>query len=395
MSIVKNRRGVILIASYLIITVLVILGSVFVSRSITENKIAERKKESMQAFYLAEAGLDVACRGLSQNWVGYTTGLPRNNVFSQSLETGDFTVDIENGPLSDTIRVTSKGTAGAAEKTLEEIIEGTVGGGLPGFDFAVLAAGNLFLEGSGSIKNQDVYVNGNLEVHSSDAIEGGDAYVRGNATLLGEGGITGNVNANGNIVVNKDCTITGDATSAAKVNNLGTITGTSTSYAVPPPVDEEALQAKVDSYRLSSEDWDNYKAEAQAEGNYHQGTFYPSGSYTGVHYVTGSLVIESDVSGTAVFVVEGNVNMDQGIVDLTPPLGRDYSFVVGGNVQSTGTTSGTLGGVTYCGGNFNVGSYITLEGAVICFGNLHGSGDFSIEFPVAGTTLEIISWREL
>jgi cytoskeletal protein CcmA (bactofilin family) len=390
-----NKKGIALILSFMVILVLTILGSAIISRSIFENNITRRYVESTQAFWLAEGGLAVVYKGLAQNWDGYTTGLPRYGVFIQNFGNGSFTVDIENGPLPDTVKVISRGTTGTAEKTLEEIINGAVGSGLPGFDFAALAAGNLFLEGSGSIQNQDVYVNGNLEVHSIDAITGGDAYAKGNATLSDGGSVTGNVNANGNITVNSGSTITGDATSKKTVNNNGTITGTTTPNATPDPVDAAALQAKVDSYRLSSQDWDNYKTEAQAEGNYHAGTFYPSGSYTGIHYVDGNLVLGSDVSGTATFVVEGNVSFESGNVSLDPALDSDYSFIIGGNLESTDTASGTLGGVIYTEGNFSVSTDITINGAILCYGNLRGSGNFNIKFPVAGATLEILSWREL
>lgn len=392
----RDNRGIILVASYLVIAVLLVLGSAFMSRSISENRFAQREKDAIKAFYLAEAGLEVAYEGFKQNWDGYTTGLPRSSVFSQSLGSGSFSVDIEEGPLPDTIKLTSKGIVGGIEKKLEEIIRGTVGSGLPGFDFAALAAGNLYLEGSGSIENQDVYVNGNLEVHSPDAVNGGNVYAKGNVTLLDGGSITGNVNANGNIVVESGTTITGDATSKEKVNNSGTITGTSTSYAIPDPVDEAALQAKVDSYRLSSEDWDNYKSQAQAEGHYYSGSFSPpSGTYTGTYYVEGALTIASDISGDATFAVGGSVNFTGGSVNLNPSSGSDYSFIIGDNVESTGATTGSLGGVIYTEGNFRVSTDITLAGAVICFGNLRGSGDFSIKFPEAGTALEILSWREL
>ena len=394
-----NKRGIALIVAFMVIAVLTTFSLVISVRSMSERSIAQRYRESTQAFWLAEGGLAVAYRGLTENWDGYTTGLPRSNVFSQSFENGSFSVDIEVGPLPDTVKVISRGTAGTTERALEEIIRGTVGSGLPGYDFAVLVAGNFFLAGSGSIQNQDVYVNGNLEVVSPDAITGGDVYATGNVALnttVTSGSINGNVNANGNITVNSGSTITGDATAKGNVNNSGTITGTTTSNATPDPVDAAALLAKAESYRLSSQDWDNYKTEAQLEGNYHAGTFSPtSGSYTGIHYVDGNLVIGSDISGTATFVVEGNVNFESGNVSLDPALGSDYSFIIKGNVESTATASGSLGGVIYTEGNFRVSTDITIDGAILCYGNLYGSGDFNIDFPVAGTTLEILSWREL
>lgn len=395
----KLNKGFLLVTAYLVIIVLLILGSAFLLRAVNEKNLVQRQIMSKQAFYLAEAGLQDAHKGLRENWSGYTTELPRSSAFSQSLGNGSFTVDIENDLPPDIIKLISKGTVGTVERTLEEKIKGMTGGDLSGFDFAVLAAGNLYLEGSGSIQNQDVYVNGNLDVHSADAVNRGDVYATGNVKLetngTDVGSITGNVNANGNITVNSGSTITGDATSAKTVNNDGTITGTITSGADPNPVDETALATKADSYKLSSQDWDNYKAQAQVAGNYHAGTFFPSGSYTGIHYVDGNVTVDADFSGTATFVIDGNVKFESGNVNLDPASGNDYSFIIKGNVESTAEASGTLGGVIYSGGNFHVSSSVTLEGAVICFGNLYASGDFNIEFPVAGTTLKILSWREL
>lgn len=56
----KNKKGIVLITSYIVITVLTILGAAFVSRSISEARIAEHEKNYVQAFYLAEAGIDYA-----------------------------------------------------------------------------------------------------------------------------------------------------------------------------------------------------------------------------------------------------------------------------------------------------------------------------------------------
>ncbi|MFH1854586.1 MAG: hypothetical protein ABH815_04665 [Candidatus Omnitrophota bacterium] len=61
---IKNKKGIVLIASYIVIAILTILGAAFISRSITEIRVAERGKKSMQAFYLAEAGIDYAINRL-------------------------------------------------------------------------------------------------------------------------------------------------------------------------------------------------------------------------------------------------------------------------------------------------------------------------------------------
>lgn len=62
--ILHNQKGIVLIAAYIVIAVLTILGAAFISRSISETRIAEREQNSIQAFYLAEAGIDYAIEQL-------------------------------------------------------------------------------------------------------------------------------------------------------------------------------------------------------------------------------------------------------------------------------------------------------------------------------------------
>ncbi len=52
-----NKRGVALILSYMVIAVLAVFGSVFVSRSVSESNIARRYVDSVRSFWIAEAGL--------------------------------------------------------------------------------------------------------------------------------------------------------------------------------------------------------------------------------------------------------------------------------------------------------------------------------------------------
>lgn len=53
-----NNKGIILIVSYIVIAVLTILGAAFISRSMSETRIAERERNFIQALYIAEAGID-------------------------------------------------------------------------------------------------------------------------------------------------------------------------------------------------------------------------------------------------------------------------------------------------------------------------------------------------
>ncbi|MFH1777906.1 MAG: hypothetical protein ABH952_10165 [Candidatus Omnitrophota bacterium] len=55
-----ERKGVVLITVYIIIAILLILGATFVRKNIWESKAAQRYKDNLSAFYLAEAAIDQA-----------------------------------------------------------------------------------------------------------------------------------------------------------------------------------------------------------------------------------------------------------------------------------------------------------------------------------------------
>ncbi len=61
----RKNKGFILIASYLVIAVLIVLTIGFTTRSIGEQRVASKEKDSIQAFWLAEAGLDSAISDLT------------------------------------------------------------------------------------------------------------------------------------------------------------------------------------------------------------------------------------------------------------------------------------------------------------------------------------------
>lgn len=86
-----NRRGVVLILSFIVIVALSILGTAIVSRSISESQITRKYAESTQAFWLAEAGINKAMSNLRV--LGFTTaGDIGQTVFTGSP--GDYAVDI-------------------------------------------------------------------------------------------------------------------------------------------------------------------------------------------------------------------------------------------------------------------------------------------------------------
>lgn len=93
---VKDKRGVILIATYLVITALLVFSIIFVSRSINDKRLAIQQKNISWAFYLAESGLD---RGLV--WLRAQSSPPSGTAAfdplggTQALGEGAYSVSID------------------------------------------------------------------------------------------------------------------------------------------------------------------------------------------------------------------------------------------------------------------------------------------------------------
>lgn len=84
-----NNRGVALILSFILIVVLAILGAASLSRSISESRIAKRYSESIQALWLAEAGINRALNELRNNYI--TSGI---GLWPTTMGAGRYEVDV-------------------------------------------------------------------------------------------------------------------------------------------------------------------------------------------------------------------------------------------------------------------------------------------------------------
>ncbi|OIO34597.1 MAG: hypothetical protein AUJ70_00780 [Candidatus Omnitrophica bacterium CG1_02_40_15] len=56
----KNNKGFVLITAYMVVAVLVIFATSFSSRTIGEKRVADKERDTIQALWLAEAGVDRA-----------------------------------------------------------------------------------------------------------------------------------------------------------------------------------------------------------------------------------------------------------------------------------------------------------------------------------------------
>ncbi len=110
--ILKKSKGFILIASYMIIVVFIILGVAFLSKSVSEKRIAERERNFVQSLYLAEAGIDY---GLTELREGSSPG--NNSDALSGIGSYSCTWNLVSGETAKW-EVISTGTVGDSNRTL-------------------------------------------------------------------------------------------------------------------------------------------------------------------------------------------------------------------------------------------------------------------------------------
>jgi len=113
-----NKKGIALIGVYLVVAVLIVFAITFVNASIGQNNAANLFKKQMQAFNLAESGLDKAVQQLRD---GSASNFP-----GTLSPVGTYAVTITDLGLYGTMRrfkIVSVGTSGNISKRLTNIVQ--------------------------------------------------------------------------------------------------------------------------------------------------------------------------------------------------------------------------------------------------------------------------------
>lgn len=142
-----NKKGMVLILSFIVIVVLSVLGSAIVSRSIHEANIARRYSETAQAFWIADAGVNRALKEIKNNYA--ITG---NSLWGTSLGDGTYSIDVSNVTINGESckQVTACGyipnsANPRAERCLQTIMEKHIPANF--YDNAIYSAGDIDLNG--------------------------------------------------------------------------------------------------------------------------------------------------------------------------------------------------------------------------------------------------------
>lgn len=194
---IENRRAIVIIIAYLVIAMLLIWGLAFLSRSIAEQNIATQEKNSLKAFYLAEAGIEDVKKNLYAafetyyNANGKTASLfawfdtlpdalkyvPPSN---EQLGDGTYTVTIaEINSVSDgrDVKLVSQGTISGVTRTITAMVRFALGQSQI-FNYSYFINNLGWFWGGGITANGDVRANGNFDFQGNPEVNG-DTYASG------------------------------------------------------------------------------------------------------------------------------------------------------------------------------------------------------------------------
>lgn len=361
----SDDRGAALIASFLILLLLMILGSALLSISVTEHRIADNQYHSLQALYLADAGVQKAIAELLWN-AEFRGAIPEF-----PLGDGNVSVTVSDGAEPEKVQIISVGSVGDYSRTV--VVELELQYSLLLFEEILRAFGDF---GTNYI-GQDAQVNGQI-LSNQDL------------TIDKKSSIYGNITVNGVLGLGNQVTIDGLIQEQAGVDIPGTLEVDWPQC--PLPVDAEDWYLPAGLGEPQEIDGDVSEAEAFTGGNYflvngdvHLGQNVELTDVTIV--TTGNIVIgQKSILHGVTLVAGGNVNIDQ-----EGEL-QDVTLVAGGNV-SLGKKILRFSGNVYGQGGVSIDRELKTDGASIIVsggqlslgqqaefaGTLYAQGDITIE----------------
>jgi len=173
MPALKNKKGFILISAYMIVSVLIILATAFSARSIGEKRVADKERDTIQALWLAEAGLDRAIAELPNTPLSGTlgTGLAYSTQ-TTALTASRYLITSTGGVPSTAVSPNN------AVRKISAVIEKPVNlAGPGGITSAITASGDVVVKGSavvnGTVKEEAVFTFEQVFGISKDAMKNG------------------------------------------------------------------------------------------------------------------------------------------------------------------------------------------------------------------------------
>ncbi len=426
-----NEKGLVLIAALALMSILALVATLAVTTTYTNIKISSNYKTSVQAHYVAEAGVHRAI-GMLNSTPDWIEGIDPDNAFSYDNRVdygeyyGEYVVKVveDDDPPSESVTINTTGNVSGSSSEIEVIVTPQYSKIL---DYAIFNCGTIILKKGETnlISGGDVFVNGNLDlVEDGDhQIQDGDVYAMGDININGSSKITGgNAFANGNIDVQSshDPNIGGNATAGVAVDGTGTVSGNIT--ITPDPVTDQCDGTNLAGIAITSEDIQNFRDNATfaIDDNFDFEDYDDSG---GIVHIKGDFMLEEEdsrtISKNVIFIVDGEASVVEG--SLTSTNGSTVTFLVpNGDFEVKGDSDepviidGTLivgtvdsDGSNPTGGNIEVGDGSTLivNGSLIVVNgdtDVSSGGALTVNYqsPVDSNLMipnsyAMLHWREI
>jgi Tfp pilus assembly protein PilX/cytoskeletal protein CcmA (bactofilin family) len=217
----KTKKSFALIFGLIITAGLAILGSGVVTRTLSENRVAHENIESIQAFWLAEAGVQRAFLAARNNdWDGWSSDAGGNKSFNANLANtgGAYSIAI-SGLSTNSPTISSTGTISGITNQ-SRLLQATLRRQSP-FTSAVFGKNSVSLSGNARTDSYNSaagsYGAGNVGANGDVAT---NAHTAGAITLTGNARINGDANtgSDGTITLTGNARVTGNITDTSNIN---------------------------------------------------------------------------------------------------------------------------------------------------------------------------------
>lgn len=380
-NLLSNQKGMALLTTLIFVFILVTFGVALLTMTSNDIKLSALQRDSTEAFYIAEAGIDKALwylntpednGGKGLDWRTNNTVLYPEGYIQKpypAVSTNYYQVTVENTAEQNIIKITSRG---------------------------VVSDGNK------------VYGSRKIEVKAKKAISPSPSLVcnydyaittEGDLTFKGSIVIDGDVHSNGNISAGEQVPIiTGEATASGGTNDLGSVSHETQMY---PKIDFEYYKGLAIANETYYGDLDLKVFDTVDE------------TITGIHFIEGDVNIKANLNiiDGAIFATGEITVISKPKIRRTQTAGYDNPLAIIAKGDITLLADVYVEGIVQTEGKLKIRSVkspITIRNGAVIAGivTLEGSGpginisydpNLSVE-NIIGTGIEIykkISWQEI
>lgn len=381
----KKQSGFILVSVYLVITGLSIASIAYFARSNAFLQSAERDRNKLIAFNMAETAVDVALTQLTSDKA--YTGTNGYVSFNTTTVPGGYSLVVTTPDTNPNIRIIqatgfapdnnaqSRAAQRASVIAYAEVLQN------PLFDFAIFAANSISLTSSGSVASVDSYNSKNGAYGGANTGDKGD--IAANSISLDTISLAGNTLVKGDAYVGPG----GDPNTGIKIGPNSSITGTKSSLTVPkvysPPTTSVPVSGAIN---LSGK-----TTQTLLPGTYHFSSITIGGQ------------ARLDIAGPVKIYVDGAVDIGGQGIATAGNLPTNFLLYVSGSETVKVNGQGNLYAGIYAPNSTvdNVGNAAIL-GAVISK-DYRQTGNGTIHFDEAlmeiktdqNGKMKVRSWQEL